>query len=523
MNRPPRIRLPKRRKNPQGKPRRVGVELEMIGLDLNDIAEIVAEHKRLSITTDGRYRRILSGDDAGDWIVELDFDLLKRLGQEERGDEDLLDELLESAEELLKLLAEIVVPMELVSPPLPMPRLGEVEAELAETRSRLQGRLVQTFKYARTSSADLVIRGTVGALDLHEMAVHMHTVARITDDDRNLITAMEALAAEQRDLIAQATAARVAAVEARDTATRQRDRTAVLEAEQRSVVSAIDADRRRRQEVFDRLEADKDALAALASALTEQIRRLELANLSVLMPVGGMFVGVPDWAGRLPTSGQPYSALIASAAATQGVDGRLLAALTWSESAFRPNAVSRVGAAGMTQLMPGTARGLGLRVDGSVEQRVAIKLPGRSLLSPGEQRRLSEHRRRALGAECRRGPRDHEPRGERACGERSTSRTDDPGEHRDRLGLDLDHSAGDVEEQLFALRSLHAHAAGLEGGEERRVVRRDADIAELRRRINHRGGTGEDFALGADDVDVDRAHYCSFLAFSTASSIVPTM
>jgi hypothetical protein len=127
MNRPPRIRLPKRRKNPQGKPRRVGVELEMIGLDLNDIAEIVAEHKRLSIATDGRYRRILSGDEAGDWIVELDFDLLKRLGQEERGDEDLLDELLESAEELLKLLAEIVVPMELVSPPLPMPRLGEVE------------------------------------------------------------------------------------------------------------------------------------------------------------------------------------------------------------------------------------------------------------------------------------------------------------------------------------------------------------------------------------------------------------
>lgn len=127
MNRPPTIRLPKRRRNPQGTPRRVGVELEMIGLELNDIAEIVAEHMRLSITTDGRYRRILSGDEAGDWIVELDFNLLKRLGQEERGDDDLLDELLESAEELLKLLAEIVVPMELVSPPLPMPRLGEVE------------------------------------------------------------------------------------------------------------------------------------------------------------------------------------------------------------------------------------------------------------------------------------------------------------------------------------------------------------------------------------------------------------
>jgi soluble lytic murein transglycosylase-like protein len=248
-------------------------------------------------------------------------------------------------------------------------RLGEVQIELAETRSRLQSRLVQTFKYGRTSSADLVMRGTVGALDLHEMAVNLHTVGRMTDDDRNLIGAMETLAAEQRELIEQATAARVAAVAARDTATRQRDRIAALEAEQRSVVSSIDADRRRRQEVFKRLEADKQALAALASALTEQIRRLELANLSVLMPVGGVFVGVPPWAGRLPPSGQPYSALIASAAATQGVDGRLLAALTWSESAFRPNAVSRAGAAGMTQLMPGTARGLGLRVDGVVDER----------------------------------------------------------------------------------------------------------------------------------------------------------
>lgn len=129
-----RIRLPKRQLNARGKPRRVGVELEMIGLELNDIAEIVAEHLELSITTDGRYRRVLRGDDAGDWIVELDFDLLKRLGQEERNEEELLDELRDSAEELLKTLAEIVVPLELVSPPLPMRRLGEVEELIALLR-----------------------------------------------------------------------------------------------------------------------------------------------------------------------------------------------------------------------------------------------------------------------------------------------------------------------------------------------------------------------------------------------------
>ena len=161
-------------------------------------------------------------------------------------------------------------------------RLGEVRASLLETRERLQGRLVQTFKYGRTSSVDIVMRGTVGALDLHEMALTLNTVGRITDDDRGLVAAMEDLAAEQEALIAEQTAARVAAVEARDAAVRQRDRIAELESEQRSVVVTINTDRARRQAVFDDLESDKDKLAALAAALAEEIRRLQISNLSGL-------------------------------------------------------------------------------------------------------------------------------------------------------------------------------------------------------------------------------------------------
>jgi soluble lytic murein transglycosylase-like protein len=248
-------------------------------------------------------------------------------------------------------------------------RLAEVELEITETRDRLQDRLVKTFKYGRTSSADLVMRGTVGALDLHEIAVNLHTVGRITEDDRDMIAGMRILAAEQRELIEEANAAREAAIAAREAATIQRDRITGLEAEQRGVVASINADRAQRKAVFDRLKADKASLDALSRALTEQIRRLETANLNVIMPVGGVFVGVPSWAGKLPLAGQPYSALIASAGAQQGLDARLLAALTWSESSFRPNAVSSAGAAGLTQLMPGTARSLGLRVDGEVDER----------------------------------------------------------------------------------------------------------------------------------------------------------
>jgi soluble lytic murein transglycosylase-like protein len=51
---------------------------------------------------------------------------------------------------------------------------------------------------------------------------------------------------------------------------------------------------------------------------------------------------------------------IQDAAATHGVDPRLVAAIARRESAFNPNAVSRVGACGVMQLMPATARFLGV-------------------------------------------------------------------------------------------------------------------------------------------------------------------
>ncbi len=120
-------RLPGRQHTAEGAERRVGVELEMIGLSLEEISEAVARHLDLEISEDGRYERILSGDPAGDWVVELDFSLLQRLGREKRDARELLDELRNSAEDILKRLADPVVPLEVVSPPLPMSRLHEVE------------------------------------------------------------------------------------------------------------------------------------------------------------------------------------------------------------------------------------------------------------------------------------------------------------------------------------------------------------------------------------------------------------
>jgi hypothetical protein len=118
-----------------GKTRRIGVELEMSGLELDALAACVADFFKLEIRSHGRYERVLEGDPAGDWVVELDYDLLKRLGRETRADDTLEGEIGRAAEDALAWAAEAIVPVEVVGPPLPLERLGEVEGLIVHLRA----------------------------------------------------------------------------------------------------------------------------------------------------------------------------------------------------------------------------------------------------------------------------------------------------------------------------------------------------------------------------------------------------
>jgi soluble lytic murein transglycosylase-like protein len=113
---------------------------------------------------------------------------------------------------------------------------------------------------------------------------------------------------------------------------------------------------------------------------------------------GDLFVGArsleapgvdpQDDAARLPPLSQPFAEAISMASARHGLDPKLLHAVVAVESAYRADAVSPVGAAGLTQLMPATARDLGVddRLDPAANLLGGADYLARQLLRFGDLR-----------------------------------------------------------------------------------------------------------------------------------------
>jgi len=127
--------LPPIHKAQDDHPRRVGIEIEFSGLTVEQAAEVLADALDGTIERVGRYELAVEADPAGRWKVEVDFELLKTLGRRERKDAELGGAVEGLAEDVLRLIAEQFTPVEVISPPLPMAQLGDVDRLIARLRN----------------------------------------------------------------------------------------------------------------------------------------------------------------------------------------------------------------------------------------------------------------------------------------------------------------------------------------------------------------------------------------------------
>lgn len=185
----------------------------------------------------------------------------------------------------------------------------------------------------------------------HDVALAEQATERLLERDRQLIADARE---EQRLTRAAREHARAAAREAE---ARHAEVEELVE-RQRSLLAQAREQEEERETVVEDLAADRAAQEELVAALRRQLASVEAV---LTTPREASFDQAdPAWTGALPGAGRRWAGEIDAAGARVGVDGRFLAALVWTESYFREDAISPAGAVGLTQLMPATAEMLGV-------------------------------------------------------------------------------------------------------------------------------------------------------------------
>src|SRR5690348_12674392 len=108
------------------------------------------------------------------------------------------------------------------------------------------------------------------------------------------------------------------------------------------------------------IEAPHPGAAVRISPVTETPSHVRRILPSDAAAAGAGVVGTGQISGRISAQ-TPYAPLFTAASQKYGVPAALLTAVAQQESGFNAAAVSPAGAQGLMQLMPGTAKGLGVR------------------------------------------------------------------------------------------------------------------------------------------------------------------
>lgn len=127
--------LPPRTINYEGTPRKIGVELEFAGLAPPVMLEVITGVLGGKVHRETRFEYRITGTAAGELVLELDAVYLKDLAREAQQAENR-SELEKLTDDALAGAAQVVVPWEIVTPPIPMDRLAELEPLVAALRSK---------------------------------------------------------------------------------------------------------------------------------------------------------------------------------------------------------------------------------------------------------------------------------------------------------------------------------------------------------------------------------------------------
>jgi soluble lytic murein transglycosylase-like protein len=132
--------------------------------------------------------------------------------------------------------------------------------------------------------------------------------------------------------------------------------TAAYAEERRFTASALPSARLKKA---GRVVISNDSKSITAYRFFGNIRE-SLVSLRSLRVLATNSFGGAVYDTRASVRGEQFASTIEEAARTHGVDPRLVAAVARRESAWNTKAVSRTGACGLMQLMPATARYLGV-------------------------------------------------------------------------------------------------------------------------------------------------------------------
>lgn len=121
-----RCKLPERQRNQDGQERKVGVEIELSGLTYNDLVSHTARLLNGEPRLASRYVTRIETS-AGSFTIELDSAPIKDLDLADERLPESIRELGSQAMEVIDFAAERIVPLEIVSPPLAMTSLEDIE------------------------------------------------------------------------------------------------------------------------------------------------------------------------------------------------------------------------------------------------------------------------------------------------------------------------------------------------------------------------------------------------------------